>query len=46
MKGCVPEGRCGLTQIGLRTNHQGVSGYLEQSVEMVVWLGKNVLGCT
>ena len=27
MKGCVSVGRCGLSGIGSRTNHQGVSGY-------------------
>ena len=27
MKGCVPVCRCGLAEIGLRTNHQGASGY-------------------
>ena len=27
MKGCVPLCRCGLAGIGLRTNHQGASGY-------------------
>ena len=45
MKRCVPEGRCGLVGIGWRTNHSGVSGYWEQSMEMLVWLGENVLGC-
>ena len=45
MKGCVPEGRCRLAGIGSRTNHQRVSGYWEQSAEMLVWLGENVLGC-
>ena len=27
MKECVPVGRCGLAEIELHTNHQGVSGY-------------------
>ena len=44
MKGYVSEGRCGLAGIGLHTSHQGVSGYLEQNIGMLVWLGKNVLG--
>ena len=44
MKQCVSEGRSGLAGIGSRTNQQGASGYLKQNVEMLVWLGKNVLG--
>ena len=44
MKECVSQGRSGLAGIGSRTNQQGASGYLKQNVEMLVWLGKNVLG--
>ena len=45
IKGRVPVGRCGLAWIGSHTNHQGVSGYWEQNIKMLVWLGENVLGC-